>query len=93
MDISHILRKRRKTIEEFEIVCEAERAPEDPHVFTSIHMEFVLTSPDATLHELEQAIELSWSKYCSVSIMLQRSGCTFSSSAALRTTAKEMQLT
>jgi putative redox protein len=75
MDVIQILRKKRKTIESFGIALEAERAEDYPHVFTKIKMDFHLVSPDATLHDLAQAIELSWEKYCSVSIMLLRSGC------------------
>src|SRR5205807_1486721 len=75
MDIVPILRKQRRTVAEFSIDLDAERAPKDPKVFTKIHMEVRLTSPDATLRELTRAIELSLTTYCSVGGMLKNSGC------------------
>lgn len=75
MDIVSILQKKRRTIESFSIDLTAERAEQHPKVFTSISMAIHLTSPDATEQDLTRAIELSQTTYCSVSIMLQRSGC------------------
>lgn len=75
MDVMNILTKQRKSVEAFTISLEAARAADDPKVFTSIHMTFHVTSADVTARDLERAIELSWEKYCSVSVMLRRSGC------------------
>ena len=75
LDIVPILRKQRRTITDFTIDLTAEQAEETPRVFTKIVMDIRLTSPDATLAELERAIALSQEKYCTVSIMLKRGGC------------------
>jgi putative redox protein len=48
----------------------AERAEEDPKVFTKIHMHFVVKGQDIKPDVVERAIKLSAEKYCSASIML-----------------------
>lgn len=75
MDVIPILQKRRKTVTDLTIYLTAKRAETEPRVFTQIEMDFHLVSPDATIEELSHAIELSHAKYCSVSVMLSRSGC------------------
>jgi putative redox protein len=75
MDVLPILRKQRRTVVDFSIDLEAERATKDPKVFTKIHMEVHLTSPDVALRELARAMQLSQATYCSVSTMIARSGC------------------
>jgi putative redox protein len=83
MDVLPILRKQRRTITDFWVDLTAERAKEHPRVFTKIEMDIHLVSPDATERELERAIELSETKYCSVSAMLSRSECEISWKATL----------
>jgi putative redox protein len=78
MDIVSILQKKRRTVTAFSIDLDAERAEQHPKVFTKIVMNVHLVSPDATERDLTRAIELSQSTYCSVSIMLARSGCEIS---------------
>jgi putative redox protein len=78
VDIISILKKKRKTIQEFKIEVEAERAEEHPKVYTKIHLKFILKSQDALLNDLERSVELSMDKYCSVSAMIKNSGCEFS---------------
>jgi len=75
LDVISILRKQRRTITDFRVDIEAERAEEHPKVFVSAHVIYTLTSPDATLNELTRAVELSQEKYCSASAMFIRSGC------------------
>jgi putative redox protein len=74
MDVINILNKQRKCVQAFSIDLDAERADTDPRVFTKIAMLFHVTSPDVIVRDLERAIELSWEKYCSVSVMLKRAG-------------------
>ena len=76
MDILGILRKQRKTITDFTINSEAARADDHPKMFTHVTMHFRLESPDTTMKDLVRAIDLSLNKYCSVTIMIIRSGCT-----------------
>jgi putative redox protein len=83
MDVIPILQKQRRTVSDFWVDLTAHRAEEHPKVFTSIAMSIHLVSPDATIRELERAIELSQSKYCSVSAMLSRGGCEITWKATL----------
>lgn len=75
MDVIPILQKRKKNVIGLVVNLDAIRAETHPRVFTRIEMDFHLVSNDATVEELSKAIELSHSKYCSVSVMLARSGC------------------
>jgi putative redox protein len=52
------------------VKIEAERAAEDPKVFTRIHMHFVVTARGVPAAAVERAIALSHDKYCSATIML-----------------------
>ena len=83
MDVLPMLDKRRKTVLDWRIDLDAERAEEHPKVFTKIHMTFYVKSPDVTVKELTDAITLSKEKYCSVSIMLSRAGVSVTWSAIL----------
>lgn len=75
MDVISILRKKRKSVDGFEIHIEAERAKEHPQVFTEVHLVYELTSSDAEEKDLDRSIELSQDKYCGVSAMFRNSGC------------------
>ena len=69
-DVVHILRKGRAAITDCAVEIEAERATEDPKVFTKIHFHFVVSGRDLKPQQIERAIHLSAEKYCSASIML-----------------------
>ena len=73
IDIVDILAKERETVEAFRVEMEAEKATELPHVFTRIHMKYVLRG-DVKEANVQRAIDLSMEKYCSASIMLKRGG-------------------
>ena len=69
-DVVHILKKARAAIADCVVEIDAERAADDPKVFTSIHFHFVVTGRDLKPQQVERAIKLSAEKYCSASIML-----------------------
>lgn len=69
-DVVHILKKSRQQITDCVALIEAERADEDPKVFTKIHIHFVVTGVGLKPRQVEKAVELSAEKYCSASIML-----------------------
>jgi putative redox protein len=75
MDVLSMLRKRKKTIDDFQIELEAERAKEHPKVFTRVKLQYILKSPDATMDEFKNIISHSQDKYCSVSAMFKQAGC------------------
>lgn len=69
-DVISILRKGRQEITNCEVRIQADRATDDPKVFTSIHMHFVVTGRNLKPEAVERAVQLSADKYCSASIML-----------------------
>ncbi|MGZ8208939.1 MAG: OsmC family protein [Burkholderiales bacterium] len=69
-DVVHILRKSRAPITDCVVEIAAERAEEDPKVFTRIHFHFIVTGRGLKAQQVERAIQLSAEKYCSASIML-----------------------
>lgn len=70
-DVAAILRKRKVPLVSFEINISANEAEEHPKVFTDIHIEFVFYGDGIERADVERAIELSTTKYCSVSAMLK----------------------
>lgn len=70
-DVVVILAKKRQKLESLEVVCSGERAPRPPQVWTKLEILFRLRGrlePSA----VQQAIELSEGKYCSVSATLRK---------------------
>ncbi len=71
-DVVHILEKGREAIEDVAVELEAERAHQDPKVFTRIHMHFVVKGRGLAVAKVERAIKLSAEKYCSASAMIAK---------------------
>ncbi len=71
-DVVHILERGREPIEDCVVELDAERATEDPKVFTRIHMRFVVTGRGLARSKVERAVHLSVEKYCSASAMLAK---------------------
>lgn len=71
-DVVHILEKGREAVEDVVVEIEAERAQQDPKVFTRIHMHFVVKGRRLAPQKVERAIQLSAEKYCSASAMLAK---------------------
>jgi putative redox protein len=69
-DVVHILKKSRQPISDCVAELEAERADEDPKIFTSIHVHFIVTGRGLDEKRVARAVSLSADKYCSASIML-----------------------
>jgi putative redox protein len=69
-DVLLILRKLRQEVTDCVVELEAERAAEDPKVFTRIHAHFIVTGRELKEKQVARAIGLSAEKYCSASIML-----------------------
>jgi len=72
-DVVSILQKKRTKLEDFEINITAETREEHPQVFTKIHIEYVFYGNEIIKEDVERAIELSSTKYCSVQAMLRPS--------------------
>lgn len=71
-DVVHILKKSRAPVTDCVVQIDAERAAEDPKVFTKMHFHFVVTGNGLKPQVVERAIALSAEKYCSASIMLAK---------------------
>ncbi len=71
-DVASILSKKRVKLDGFEMNIDADVADEHPQVFTKIHLEYVFYGKNLPVKEIERAIELSQTKYCSVTAMLQK---------------------
>lgn len=69
-DVVHILKKSRQQVSDCVVELSAERAEQEPKIFTAIHIHFVITGRDLTDATVKRAVELSAEKYCSASIML-----------------------
>ncbi len=73
MDVIPILKKKRATVESFEIRLNGTVRDEHPQVFTDIHVEYIFRGTGLDPLDIESAIELSSTKYCAVSAMLKTS--------------------
>jgi putative redox protein len=69
-DVVSILKKKRVPVEEFEMRLTGREREEHPRIFTDIHVEYIVRGEGIDPHDVERAIELSTTKYCSVSAML-----------------------
>jgi putative redox protein len=72
-DVIPILKKKKAPVRDFEIHLKANVREEHPQVFTDIHIEYVIYGEGINPADVERAIELSSTKYCSVSAMLRAS--------------------
>lgn len=71
-DVVAILQKKKVDLKGFEINITAEQQEEHPQVYTKINLEYVFYGKDIQEKDVERAIELSQTKYCSVTAMLQK---------------------
>jgi putative redox protein len=72
-DVAAILKKRKAPIVSFEMNISGNESEEHPKVFTDIHIEYVFYGDGIDPADIERAIEMSTTKYCSVSAMLKAS--------------------
>jgi len=72
-DVVEILRKKRETIAGCSVELSAERADTAPKVFTRIHLHYIVSGSNVKEDSVRRAVELSAEKYCSVSMMLNKS--------------------
>lgn len=71
-DVITILQKKKVHISNFEMNITADVAEEHPQVFTKINVEYVFHGKDIQEKDVERAIDLSQTKYCSVTHMLNK---------------------
>jgi putative redox protein len=71
-DVVLILKRGRHAVSGCQVKLSAERAAEDPKVFTRIHLHFTVTGRGLPPAAVARAIELSHERYCSATIMLAK---------------------
>ncbi|MBL8329613.1 MAG: OsmC family protein [Rubrivivax sp.] len=69
-DVVLILQRGRHQVTGCQVKMKAERAEQDPKVFTRIQLHFVVSGKALPQAAVERAIALSHEKYCSATIML-----------------------
>lgn len=79
-DVMSILKKSRQDVIDCRVEIEAERADAVPAVFTKIHLKFIVEGRKLREAQVKKAVELSATKYCSASIMLEAGGVDISHS-------------
>ncbi len=72
MDVIAMMAKQRQPMTNLQVKVEAERAEGHPQVYKKIHLEYVAYGDGIDEKALARAIELSKTKYCSVSAMLSK---------------------
>ena len=83
-DVMSILTKARQAVTDCRVELEAERAEGIPSPFTKIHMQFIVSGKDLKETQVKRAVELSATKYCSASIMLEAAGVAITHSYEIR---------
>jgi len=73
MDVIAILRKMKDLPKSFYMEIDSERAPEHPKVYKKTRIKYVFVG-DVKEENVKRAIELSQTKYCSVSAILRGVG-------------------
>jgi len=71
-DVVLILQKARQAVSGCEVKIKADRASEDPKVFTKIDLHFTVTGKDLDPAKVDRAVKLSHDKYCSATAMLSK---------------------
>ncbi len=71
IDVISILKKARQPVSDCEVAVFAERHDGIPAYFTKIHCVFTVTGKGLSDKQVKRAVDLSFEKYCSVSVMLR----------------------
>ncbi len=66
VDVVDILVKKRTPLSSLEIIATGEQDPNPPWAYRKIHLKYIISGHDLTEKAVEQAIQLSEEKYCSV---------------------------
>lgn len=82
-DVIGILKKSRQAVSDCRVELQAERADAVPSPFTKIHLKFVVSGKGLKMSQVQKAVELSATKYCSASIMLEAAGVQLSHSVEI----------
>lgn len=78
VDVVSILQKKREDIKDYRVEVRGERRDDHPRSFSRIEVHHIVTGRNISQKSLEQAIELSETKYCSVAATLRPTAEIFS---------------
>jgi putative redox protein len=73
-DVIGILKKARQNVQDCRAELVAERADAVPSPFIKITIKFVVTGTNLKEKQVAKAVELSATKYCSASVMMEAAG-------------------
>jgi putative redox protein len=82
--ITILCNKKHKKITAYEVSVHAEQRQFPPQVFTKVTIHHSVTGPDVDPQSVEEAIELSEAKYCSVGAMVRQSGAEITTTYAIQ---------
>jgi putative redox protein len=89
-DVATYLRsKKHKTLTAYDVSVEAEQKPTPPQVFTTVRIHHSISGEDIDTQSVEDAIQLSESKYCSVGAMIRQSGAKITTTYAIHAVEAE----
>ena len=71
-DVVAILQKKRVKLADFEMNIEADLTEEHPKIYSKIYLEYVFYGKNIKEKDVLRAIELSQTKYCGVTAMLEK---------------------
>ena len=71
-DVVLILQRARQAVTACDVALQAERATEDPKVFTKINLHFTVKGQELDQAKVDRAVKLSHEKYCSATTMLAK---------------------
>jgi putative redox protein len=71
-DVVLILKRGRHDVRGCDVALKAQRAAEDPKVFTRVDFHFTVRGRGLKQDVVERAVRLSHEKYCSASVMLEK---------------------
>jgi putative redox protein len=83
MDVLSILQKKREPVQDFQVTVTAQQAETHPKVFTSMHIEYIITG-DVSEKAVQRAIDLSENTYCPAQAMLRPAATITSSYRIIR---------
>jgi len=69
-DVVWILKRARQPVADCVVEADAQRAEQEPRVFTHIHLRYAVAGHGLDAKQVERAVRLSKEKYCSATIML-----------------------
>jgi putative redox protein len=73
IDVDLILRKMRQDFTSIRVEADAKRAEDQvPAVFTEIHLHYIITGHNLKVDKVQDAVDKSVTKYCSVLTMLEK---------------------